>query len=72
MKLESKNSEAEDDKSSPQCLLHEYIKLKDLKKLTKLLSESKNLIDINQPDWNGTGNAPILDATLLGDVGMVR
>ncbi len=71
MKLEPKITIEGDDAKSPQKSIPECIKAKDLTKLTKLLQEI-NIADINQPDWDGTGNPPILDATLQGEVEMVR
>lgn len=72
MKLENTNSETENNAENLQYSLYENIKSRDIKKLKKMLHEVSDRIDINQPDWNGSGNAPILDVTLQGDVEMVR
>lgn len=74
LELENKSSEVDADKSSaqPQRLFHEYVKQKDARMLTQLLAEKRHLIDVNQPDWDGTGNAAILDAALLDHVSIVQ
>lgn len=70
MKLDSKSSESEP--VSYQCLLRESIKTGDTKTLSELLKNPDAGIDINQPDWNGSGNAPVLDAAIEGQVEIVR
>lgn len=70
MKLESKNVEIEPD--SYHAVLRESIKTGDVKALTELLQDDDAHIDIDQFDWNGSGNAPILDAAIEGQVEIVR
>lgn len=72
MKLESKNSDSENGIISNQGQLYEYIRSKNLDKLVQLLINNSDTIDINQPDWDESGNAPVIDATLQGQVDFVR
>lgn len=70
MKLENKN--VENEPVSYHDLLRESIKTGDVKALTELLQNDEADIDIDQLDWNGSGNAPILDAAIEGQVKIVR
>lgn len=72
MKLENKNSDLENGIISNQAQLYECIRSKNLEKLVQLLINNSDTIDINQPDWDESGNAPIIDATLQGQVNLVR
>lgn len=69
MKLDNS---AESEPVSDQCLLRESIKSGDVKALTELLKNKEAEIDVDQPDWNGSGNAPVLDAAIDGQVEIVR
>lgn len=68
MKLDTRDSDYEP--VSYRSLIHESIKAKNLALLEELLKEDN--ADIDQPDWTGTGNAPVLDAAINGELEMVR
>lgn len=72
MKLENSNLDSDNGAVSNQFQLHESIRSKNLENLVQLLGNAGDTIDINQPDWDESGNAPIIDATLQGQVDMVR